>query len=289
MDNCIKTSLDEGVAAGPSRCSRCDIEGIPNPSVPNQWTCPKCGGRLVSLEVSTQIKFREALGSYGVSKGTCGELPARESTRHVSELGQASGTDVERAEDGRSTVRRLMHPSGPTPRDPSGAQKRREEIEAVEKILPVYNRLHGTEYREVVSGEDGRGVDVVAKYVGGERSIDFQVTFIDCEGRLRASISQGRPYDDELPEEALLARFAQALKKKAMAPDRDGVLVLDGRGVTTPRGTIERFVRDYRSDLGAAPFREVWYVDHAPGGIVKRIWPPEPTAELSETLSSGRE
>jgi hypothetical protein len=107
-----------------------------------------------------------------------------------------------------------------------------------------------------------------------EPTIDFQVTFIDGDGRLRASISEGRPYEAESSEEELLARFAKALRKKAMAPDPDGVLVLDGRGVCTPRGMIERFVRDYRGDLGAAPFREVWYVDHAPGGLVDRIWPP---------------
>jgi hypothetical protein len=71
--------------------------------------------------------------------------------------------------------------------------KRREEIEAVAKMLPAYNRLHGTDYREVVSGEDGRGVDVVAKSRRDEPTIDFQVTFIDGDGRLRASISTGIP------------------------------------------------------------------------------------------------
>ena len=33
--------------------------------------------------------------------------------------------------------------------------------------------------------------------------------------------------------------------------------------------------RDYRADLAKAPFREVWWIDHAPGGVVRRLWPAE--------------
>ncbi len=270
---------NEGASLGPSRCSRCGVEGVADPSFPNRWTCPRCGGQLILQEINQQIEFRDEVGAYGTSEGTFGGLPARESTRHVSKLGHVSGTDVERAEDGQSTVLRMLRPSGPTPRDPAGVQKRREEIETVEKMLPAYNRLHGTHHLEVVSGEDPRGVDVVAKSQHGEPPIHFQLTFIDTEGRLWASVSKGRPYDAESSEEALLARFAKALKDKATEPDSDRILVLDGRGVVTPQGTIGRFVRVYRSDLAAAPFREVWYVDHAPGGVVNRIWPPVPATE----------
>ncbi len=281
MNTTNENLRNEGVPLGPSRCGRCGVECVADPSFPNRWTCPRCGGKLIFVECNQQIEFRDEWGVYGTSEGTFGGLPARESTRHVSKLGHASGTDVERAEDGQSKVLRMLRPSGPTPRDPAGLQKEREQIEAVQKMLQAYNRLHGTHYLELITGVDldSRGEDVVAKSQHGEPPIVFQLTFIDTEGRLWASVSKGRPYDAKSSEEALLARFAKALKEKAKAPDSDRILVLDGRGVYTPQGMIERFVRDYRSDLTAAPFREVWYVDHAPGGFVNRIWPPAPATE----------
>jgi hypothetical protein len=171
-------------------------------------------------------------------------------------------------------VRRTLKPAAPAPRDPKGEQKRAEEQEAVRLLLATFNKLNGTAYERITSGTDERGDDVIAESRReGEPAVRFQVTFADSDGALRASIARGRTFSAEGTEEELLARAAEARRKKALAPDRDAVLVIDGAGIVTPPGTIERFARERRGALESAPFREVWWVDHAPGGVVRRLWP----------------
>jgi hypothetical protein len=192
----------------------------------------------------------------------------------VDKDGSASSTDIEREKPSGSKMRRAIQPVAPAPRDSDGLRKRAEEREAVKALLPNYNKLHGTSYESVVSGEDSRGDDVIAQSVKEcEPPMQFQVTFADNDGSLRASIARGMPYALEESEEELLARAVGALRKKKLAPDRDTILVLDGAGIITPPGIIDRFVREHHGELGAAPFREVWWVDHAIGGVARRLWP----------------
>lgn len=228
------------------------------------------------MEIHDQAELRDAVGMQGTSSERRGGLPVREVARHVSESGDASGTDVERAEDGGSVVRRTLQAAGPRPRDPGGNRKRDEELQAVNLLLPVFNQLHGTAYDALTSGVDERGEDVVASSRREtERPVVFQLIFADTEGALRKSISTGTEYAAGGTEEQLVDRFAAALHKKSRRPDREAILVLDGAGVTTTPGTVERLARECRADLANAPFREVWWVDHAPGGVVRRLWPAE--------------
>lgn len=228
------------------------------------------------MEIHDQVKLSDAVGMQGASNERRGGLPTREVARHVSERGDASGTDVERTEDGGSIVRRTVQPAGPSPRDAGGNRKREEELRAVELLLPAFNRLHGTAYDTLASGADERGEDVVvSSQRATERPVVFQLIFADTEGALRASISTGKAYAASGTEEQLISRFAKALHKKSLHPNREAILVLDGAGVTTAPGTVERLVRDCHVDLAKAPFREVWWVDHAPGGVVRRLWPAE--------------
>ncbi len=256
----------------PNYCPECGAELVADANVPNRWECPRCHKELRRIEVSDTTGCQEALGLHGASSETRDGLPVREMARHVSEEGHSSGTDVDRGQGGQSRVQRTMQPSAPAPRDPAGERKRADERAAVRALLPAYNRLHGTAYDTVTSGDDGRGDDVVASSPADrDPPRRFQVTFADTEGRLRASISRGQAYAGAGSEDDLLARFAEALRAKARAPDREAVLVLDGGGIVTPPGTVERFVQEYRRDLEAAPFGEVWWVDHAPGGTVRRL------------------
>src|SRR5271157_3611201 len=84
---------------------------------------------------------------------------------------------------------------------------------AVTATLVEYNRVHGTVYDFVGSGEDARGVDAIASSQRpGESALRFQVTFVDTEGRLRASIAKGESYSAEGSEQDLLDRFADSLR-----------------------------------------------------------------------------
>lgn len=255
-------------------CADCRIEGIPDPEVPNRWQCPTCKRNILAFQVTDTLQLKDAIGMYGQSATSHAGLPVREVARHVAEDGGGSAIDIEREEAGPSTVKRSMHPAAPAPRDPQGERKRAEEQEAVRLLLPGYNKLHGTGYETVASGKDDRGDDVIAESPKeGETSLRFQVTFADSDGALRASIARGNAFSAEATEEVLLARSAAALRKKSLAPDREAILVLDGAGIITPPGTVERFVREHRGSLEVAPFREVWWVEHAPGGVIRRLWP----------------
>ena len=269
------SSICGGVpSAKPHYCATCGVECAPDPEIPNCWVCPRCEGKLLSREVSDTLVCREALGVHGISSDTRDGIPVREFARHVNERGHASGTDVERGDAVQANVQRTLRPSVPIPRDPGGEQKRLEERNVVRLMLPKYNELHGTGYGSLASGPDEQGTDVIAvSQHQGEGSLEFQITFADTEGRLRVSIAQGRPYDANVSEDDPLARFAEALRQKSLARDPNAVLVLDGGGIAAPPGTVERFVRRYRHDLETAPFREVWWVDHAHGGVVRRLWP----------------
>jgi len=258
----------------PNYCPRCEVEGIADPGIPDCWVCPQCNGRLFLREISDTLQCREAVGAHGASLDTRGGLPARELAREVNERGDSSGSDVERGDMGQAKITRILRPAAPMPRDPGGEQKRLEERNVVQVLLPTYNELHGTKYESVESGVDEQGTDVIASsQCLGEAHLDFQITYVDTEGRLRASIARGQAYDAELSEEDLLTRFIDALRKKCLAPDTNAILVLDGGGIVTPHGTVERFVRQYQRELELAPFREVWWVDHAPGGVIRRLWP----------------
>ena len=255
-------------------CADCRAEAVPDPEVPSRWQCPKCKRHILVFEVTDELQLKDAVGMQGQSAESRDGLPIREFARHVAEDGGGSGIDIEREEAGPSNVKRTMHPAAPAPRDPQGERKRAEEREAVRLLLPAYNKLHGTAYETVASGKDEHGDDVIAESPKeGEPAIRFQVTVAESDGALRASISRGKAFSTEETEEVLLSRAAGALRNKTLAPDREAVLVLDGAGIVTPPGTVERFVREHRGALEVAPFREVWWVDHAPGGVIRRLWP----------------
>jgi hypothetical protein len=255
-------------------CGECGVKGIPDPEMPNVWWCPQCNRRLLAVSVFEEVGLKESLGMHGRSADCHDGLPVRESARHVAEDGSASSVDIERKQDGSSELKRGLKPTAAAPRDPSGERKRTEEMQAVRALLAAYNKLHETTYETVESGPDERGDDVIAKSPKeDEPPVRYQVTFADSDGKLRASISRGIDFSAAGTEEQLLARAAAAVQKKSLAPDHDAVLILDGAGIAIPPGTVERFVRDHRIVLEAAPFREVWWVDHAPGGVIRRIWP----------------
>ena len=92
---------------------------------------------------------------------------------------------------------------------------------AVTATLVEYNRVHGTVYDFVGSGEDARGVDAIASSQRpGESALRFQVTFVDTEGRLRASIAKGESYSAEGSEQDLLDRFADSLHENRCGPSQ---------------------------------------------------------------------
>lgn len=280
----------------PNYCEKCGVEGIPDPQAKNQWECPRCHGKLIHVEANDSLIIRDAFGMHGFSGRNLNGLPTREFARTVGLDGEASATEVERLGSRQSKIQRSVHPTGPSSRDSKGNRKRHEEIRAVTAMLVEYNRLHGTAYNLVAPGDDARGVDVIASSQSpGEAPLNFQVTFVDTEGRLRASISKGEPYSAEGSEEDLLNRFDDALRKKLRKPDPASVLVLNGAGIVTPAGTIERFMREHHHDLEGAPFREVWYVDQTPGGVIRRLSPNDPASDaggdgsLSPSLPTIRE
>lgn len=255
-------------------CADCGVEGIVDPADPSRWNCPICKRDILLIGICDDLKLKDEIGTHGKSAECHDGLPERESARHVDKDGGGSGIDIERGEGGVSKVTRRMRRAAPLPRDPSGDRKRAEEQQAVRILIPTYNHLHGSLYQMLAAGKDDQGEDVIAESSkDGESSIRFQVTFADSDGALRASISKGKPYSAEESEKELLARTATALQKKSLSPDYDVVLVLDGAGIVTPPGSVERFVKDYRELLKVAPFREVWWVDHAPGGVIRRLWP----------------
>lgn len=265
---------------GPNYCEKCSVEGYPDPRVGNRWICPVCHGTMIHVEATDSIDLRDAFGMHGASDQIRDGLPTREFAHTVGLYDEASAMEVKRDAAGRSEIQRTMTPTGPSPRDAQGERKRAEELRAVRAVLAEYNRHHGTAYDSIASGEDARGVDVVASSRRPEDpAIDFQLTFVDTEGGLRASIARGEPYSVDGSEEELLDRFARALRKKSLAADPDAILILDGAGVVTTAGTIDRFVRDHRQDLKQAPFREVWYVDHTPGGVVRRLSTANPAPD----------
>lgn len=250
---------------------------LPDASVPGRLKCVGCGAGLVQVQTGGTLTPRGALGLHATSGDAVEGLPRREATRHVDDRGSESGTDVTRTEGG-ADVRRSASPAGPTRRDPQGERKREEELTAVRSVLSRFNRLHGTSYESVRSGPDAEGVDVIAdSRVANEPPINFQLTFADTDGKLRASLSKGQPYATDLPEEELIARFEAAVAKKSSNANPQWVLVLDGYGVVTPPGTVERFARD-SSALPQSGFREVWWADASPGGVVRRLWPTETAA-----------
>jgi len=266
----------------PNYCEKCGVEGIPDPQAKNQWECPRCHGKLIHVEAKDSLIIRDAFGMHGFSDRNLNGLPTREFARTVGLDGEASATEVERLGSRQSKIQRSMHPTGPSPRDSKGNRKRHEEIRAVTAMLVEYNRLHGTAYNLVAPGDDARGVDVIVwSQSPGEAPLNFQVTFVDTEGRLRVSISEGEPYSAEGSEEDLLNlnRFDDALRNKLRKPDPASVLVLNGAGIVTPAGTIERFMREHHHDLEGAPFREVWYVDQTPGGVICRLSPNDPASD----------
>src|SRR4051794_30747433 len=116
---------------GQSYCPECKVEGVPDPSAPNRWECPRCHSKVSLIEVSEAIRCRQAIGLHGASSETRGGLPVREMVRHVNEEGHSSGTDVERGEGGQSRVQRTTQPAAPVPRDPQGERKRADERAAV--------------------------------------------------------------------------------------------------------------------------------------------------------------
>jgi len=255
-------------------CADCRVEGVPDYEHPNRRRCPQCQREILAFSVADEYHLTEAIGTHGHSAETRGGLPVRELARHVAKDGGTSGIDIEREDGGPSKVRRALHPAAPAPRDPQGERKRAEEQEAVRLLLTVFNKFHDTAYETVTSGKDERGDDVIAESPKeGEPAVRFQVTFSDSDGAMRASIARGKAFSAEGTEEDILTRAVGALRKKALAPDREAVLVLDGTGIVTTPGTVERFVREHRGALEAAPFREVWWVDPAPGGVVCRLWP----------------
>jgi hypothetical protein len=83
--------------------------------------------------------------------------------------------------------------------------------------------------------------------------------------------SRGKPFVGEGKEEDILALAGGAFLDKVLLPDPSAVLVLHGGGVVMARGAVERFAREKSAALQSAPFREVWWVDHAPGGVVGRL------------------
>jgi hypothetical protein len=257
---------------GPNYCEGCGVEALLDAENSNRWICPTCRKSFIYVSVIDALQIRDAFGMHGVSAQTQNGLPAREYARTVGLNNEASGMDVSRNAAGQAVTQRTMEPVAPSPRDPQGERKRAEELDAVKSMLPAYNRLHGTAYDSTVSGEDDRGVDVVATSRSPEQpALDFQLTFVDTDRRLRASVARGIPYAAVASEEELLDRFASAVRRKSLAPDPDAVLVLDGAGVVTTSGTIDRFERDHQEILKQAPFREVWYVDQSPGGMIRRL------------------
>ena len=255
-------------------CTECGVEGIPDRGIPDMWKCPQCHRLFLAMNVAQKIPLKDALGTHSRSQESHGVLPVRESARHVAEDGSASAVDIVRYNLVASKVERSMQPASPAPRDPQGARKRSEELQAVRILLPSYNKLHGTTYESLTSGIDEHGDDVIAESsTAGEVAIRFQLTFAESNGTLRASISRGNKFSRQETEEELLARAAGALRKKSLSPDRKSILVLDGAGIITSPGTVDRFAKEYVHELTAAPFREVWWVDHAPGGVIRRLWP----------------
>jgi hypothetical protein len=255
-------------------CADCRVEGIPDPDVPNRWECPQCHRHILSHHAHDEFRVTQAAGLQGASSEVQDGIPVREVARYVAEDGRGSGVDIERDASDNSRAQRTMHPVGPAPRDPQGRRKQADEQEAVRVLLPTFNRLHGTAYETIGRGVDAHGDDVIAQSPRkGEPPVRFQVTFADTDHELRKSISLGKPFAAEGTEEQLLARAAAAFREKVLAPDRSAVLVLDGGGVVTAPGTVERFARENRDGLATAPFREVWWVDHAPGGVVRRLAP----------------
>ena len=225
------------------------LRGVPDPQAKNQRECPRCHGKLIHVEANDSLIIRDAFGMHGFSGRNLNGLPTRGFARTVGLDEKVSATEVERLGSRQSKIQRSVHPTGPSSRDSKGNRKRHEEItgrcaqnvksrslhgprfqeklireleldllcapisRAVTATLVEYNRVHGTVYDFVGSGEDARGVDAIASSQRpGESALRFQVTFVDTEGRLRASIAKGESYSAEGSEQDLLDRFADSLR-----------------------------------------------------------------------------
>jgi hypothetical protein len=49
------------------------------------------------------------------------------------------------------------------------------------------------------------------------------------------------------------------------------VLVLDGSGVTTSPGTLDRFVSEYDEQLRTVNFKEIWWSDWRDFGLRRKL------------------
>jgi hypothetical protein len=234
--------------------------------------------KVLSFKVTDTAIFSEALGLQGRSSETMDGLPMTEFARTVGPDGSSSASDVERFAGG-AHVRRSATPAGPSPRDAGGRRKRAEERLAVQKMIAAYNALHGTDYLvpddNTGLDRDAWGEDVVAISESGlHGDARFQVVTADTSDNLHCSLSLGEPFSTEEDEYALLRRFLAVAEGKRQKADPAITLVLDGRGVVNPEGTVQRFAKEYGKQLGSLPFREVWWADPATAGVVRRLSPP---------------
>jgi hypothetical protein len=258
----------------PNYCEKCNAECDPDPQASGRWICPICQGVLVKAGTSDTMTFREALGVHGHSDQLKDGLSSREFAQTVGFDNEASAMEVERNNGGPSEFKRTSKPTKPSPRDPRGERKKAEERACVNAMLPVFNLTHGSSYDSVKSGDDPGGVDVIAfSQRTEEPAIEFQLTHVDTDEILWESVALGIPYSSVGAEAELMDRFGKAMSVKFEAPIPNAILILDGAGIVTTAGTIERLVREYKEDLRRAKFREVWYVDPTPGGVIRRIAP----------------
>ncbi len=239
---------------------------------PRIFSCPDCGARSIHVHVTESLALKESLGLHGQSATKVDGLPSTEFTRSVGADGETSAQDVERSTAGSRVLRSGSLPE-PYRRDVRGETMRAEERRAVRAILPRYNALHGTDYDGVESDPANETWDVIGRSRSGRFAPLFcQVTFADTVSPRNLAQSEAI-HAEQLSEEELLKRFWTAVEAKRYRVDAAGILVLHGWGVVTAPGTVERFARDFATELAAIAFAEIWWSDTATGGVIRRLRP----------------
>lgn len=250
----------------PEVCPRCGAATVLVSVSPMARECRNCG-QHASLHLTVGIKAEPFLASE--SKERIGELPLREGSRAVISGGNQFAADVERSPDAAWAQRRFTL-AVPYRRDANGKLKKREERDAVERILAPYNEFHKTDYSRVEDDVDDEDGDVIAKSLSGLTDLRIQVVVADAT--FWPELARSGTHEESASEDDLLKRMAAALVLKTGSYSARGnlVLVLDGPWATV-LGTIDRFVNEYLELINNSGFREVWYSGRGPGNVVRRL------------------
>ncbi len=220
------------------------------------------------MQVADGFQMTDGVDAVDESTTTIGGLPAKEGQRSVLGDGQTSSMDVDRQTAPVQVRRTASHPKR------YHQNKTVEELEAVKRMLPAYNKVNGSDYDTANWAEDqNSAVDVVttSKTSGAPEGL-FQITKID--DKVWRDLAQKGSHKNSPTENEYLKRVWRAVEDKqnlyASGEKQKIVLVLDDWGVTT-KGTVENFQRKYDKKLKTTGFKEVWWSSRASSGVILKL------------------